>query len=119
MILDPDNMSEDQIDQLLADTGRHVAKFRADYAGTLYVLRAGEFIKVGFTKGDVLDRIAALQTGCPTKLFLLGTGPGGRFIERELHKILKDYRSHGEWYRDAPIVRELTKRFCPISPLDS
>lgn len=94
-------------------------KFRADYAGTLYALKAGDLIKIGFTKGDILLRMAALQTACPEQLRLLGTGPGGRYMERALHNLLKNFRARGEWFRNDPIVREMVQRFCPISPLES
>lgn len=86
---------------------KFVADFRARTAGSIYAVKAGDFIKIGFTKGDVRERIAQLQTGCPMELQLIGTGPGGRYMESSIHAILKDYRAHGEWFRDEPIVREI------------
>jgi hypothetical protein len=87
-------------------------KFRADYAGSVYAVKAGDFIKIGFTKGDVADRMAQLQTGSPVALRLLGIGPGGRYIERGIHDILKSFKAHGEWFRDEPIVRNTVRQFC-------
>jgi hypothetical protein len=86
---------------------RWAADFRARTVGSIYAVKAGDFIKIGFTKGDVWERLAQLQTGCPMELQLLGTGPGGRLMEGRIHAILKDYRAHGEWFRDEPIVREI------------
>lgn len=87
--------------------GKFVSDFRAQTAGNIYAVKAGDYIKIGFTKGDVWERIAQLQTGCPQELRLLGTGPGGRYMEKSLHNILKDFRVHGEWFRDEPLVREI------------
>lgn len=93
---------------------RQVMEFRAQYAGALYAIKAGDFIKIGFTKGDIAARMAQLQTGCPMPLRLLGTGPGGRFIEKRIHSILSSYRAHGEWFRDEPTVRHFIQQFCPV-----
>lgn len=119
MTLDPDNMTQAEIDQMWAAAHVWRENYRKQSAGRVYALAAGDFIKIGFTKGDILIRIAKLQTGCPTKLRLIGTGPGGRLIENRLHALLRPYRSHGEWYRSEPIVRELIARFVPTSPWDS
>ena len=103
----------------MADLKRDIAKFRSDSSGTLYALRAGQFVKIGFTRGDVRERIASLQTGCPLPIELIGTGWGGRYIESRLHEILKSYRSCGEWFHDVPIVLDLAHQFCPEMAVSS
>lgn len=94
------------------ETGKYVAQFRKDYAGTLYAVRAGDFIKIGFTRRHISERMAKLQTGCPLPLQLIATGPGGRFMEIRIHEILRGFRVHGEWFQDHPTVLELVERFC-------
>lgn len=112
MSVDPDNMTPAEIDQMWADALAWRDKFRSDYAGSIYAVLAGDFVKVGFTKGDVSERIAKLQTGCPLPLQLIATGPGGRYMERSLHDLLKRFRVHGEWFRADPLVLESIHRFC-------
>lgn len=101
-------MTEQEMEKL----GREVEAFRASYAGSIYAVRAGDFVKIGFTKGDVYERIAKLQTGCPLTLQLIATGPGGRFMERGIHQLLKNYKAHGEWFHMHPLVVESIQRFC-------
>lgn len=98
----------------LEEAGRQVAEFRSQYAGTLYAIKAGNFIKFGFTRGDIATRMVQLQTGCPMPLRLLGTGSGGRFLERRIHSILRSFCAHGEWFRDEPTVRHFVQQFCPM-----
>jgi len=112
MSIDPGNMTQAEIDQMWAEARAWVTKFRADYAGAIYAVRAGDFIKVGFTKSDVSERIAKLQTGCPLSLELVATGPGGRYMERGLHDVLKSFHVHGEWFRAEPLVLEIIQKFC-------
>lgn len=60
-------------------------------------------IKIGFTEGiDVNDRLQQLQPGCPVKMILLGTIPGGRETEADLHKRFAFAHVHGEWFRPVP-----------------
>ena len=111
MKYDVDNMTPAEIDLMWAEGAQIVAKFRKDFTGTFYALRAGEYIKIGFTRGCILKRMTKLQTGNPIELRIVGIGNGGRFMERHAHKALKPYRAFGEWYRDEPIVREMIKNF--------
>jgi hypothetical protein len=60
-------------------------------------------IKIGYHGGtDANDRLRELQTGCPTKLFLLGTLPGGPETEADLHKRFAFAHAHGEWFKPVP-----------------
>lgn len=69
--------------------------------GSIYFIVTGEdaAMKIGFTKGDPTIRIAALQTGCPTEIELLGYLPGSLHDERALHRRCSESRIRGEWYR--------------------
>lgn len=55
-------------------------------------------VKIGFTRGDPRFRLRQLQTGCPSKLVLLGWFPGSVEEERELHIELSSHRLSGEWF---------------------
>jgi len=59
-------------------------------------------IKIGFTDGDPLNRLAALQTGNPSGLVLLHTLPGGKTAEADLHARFASARERGEWFRPVP-----------------
>lgn len=64
----------------------------------VYFVRAGEAIKIGFAK-DVARRVRSLQTGQAQRLELLGTIPGDRQRERDLHARFYHLRIRGEWHR--------------------
>ena len=55
-------------------------------------------IKIGYTASSPERRMAQLQTGQPGKLLLIGTIPGDKEIETNLHKELNEYRLNGEWF---------------------
>src|SRR5262245_15810189 len=60
-------------------------------------------IKIGYHGGiDANDRLRELQTGCPTRLTLLGTIPGGPETEADLHRQFAFAHEHGEWFRPVP-----------------
>lgn len=72
--------------------------------------RDGGPIKIG-SAIDVSLRIAELQVGSPVILVLLGELPlAGVEMERELHRELRDYRLHGEWFRDCDVVRRIIEK---------
>jgi len=54
-------------------------------------------IKIGRAKNP-RRRLSEVQTGSPTKLRLVGTIPGGRSEELELHAKFTGARLHGEWF---------------------
>ena len=65
----------------------------------VYVLSAGDFIKVGKAK-DVDARVDRLQTACPFPVTILRRG---RFddafrTESALHRLLLPYSQHNEWF---------------------
>ncbi|TXH10350.1 MAG: GIY-YIG nuclease family protein [Hyphomicrobiaceae bacterium] len=64
------------------------------------------FVKIGFTSGDPMKRLKALQTGSPFRLFLFGSCPATRDGEREVHDLLQRYRLHGEWFSWSKFVAE-------------
>ena len=72
----------------------------------IYLVRAGDRIKIGYAESDVPGRIKTLQTGCPTPLTLLATFPGGRSVEASLHRRYAHLRTTGEWFRADPVLLE-------------
>ncbi|WP_454629627.1 GIY-YIG nuclease family protein [Bradyrhizobium cenepequi] len=67
----------------------------------VYFAQAGDGgpIKIGFTSADPSDRIAALQTGCPTRISLLGYLVGSKRDEAGLHRRFSHLHQSGEWFR--------------------
>jgi len=61
-------------------------------------------IKIGFSVDPVGQRIDQLQPGNPWPLRLLFMQPGHLELEQALHERFKDYRMHGEWFRDHPFL---------------
>lgn len=70
-------------------------------------------VKIGITS-NIDKRIRALQIGSPDKLKLVGLFkinlPGTRSLsearraENVLHRVLSEYREHGEWFSPSPKV---------------
>jgi hypothetical protein len=56
-------------------------------------------VKIGFTRQGVLNRLSALQTGCPAPLKLYGCFPGTTDDEQKLHAAFKPLHIQGEWFR--------------------
>lgn len=68
----------------------------------LYVVRAGDLLKIGITN-NVDQRVAAIQAHCPVPVALVRVIETEHAAELELnlHDDLADFRSHGEWFTDA------------------
>jgi hypothetical protein len=67
---------------------------------SVYFVKVGNRVKIGFTNGPVRKRLGNLQTGWPEKFELIDTIPGAdRNDELELHQEYAEYREHGEWFR--------------------
>ena len=72
----------------------------------VYFFRAGDLVKIGYSRRDVQARLRACQTGSPVSLTLWHTVPGGPDVERELHQRFAADRQHGEWFRISDAIRE-------------
>ncbi len=55
-------------------------------------------IKIGFTQGQLKNRINALQTGCPYRLKFLHAIEANSILESKLHERFCADRLNGEWF---------------------
>jgi len=60
--------------------------------------RRSRAVKIGFSLGPE-NRFREIRSMSPEPLTLIGHTEGGPELERRLHKILKEERLHGEWFR--------------------
>lgn len=69
--------------------------------GVVYFIQPieGGLVKIGFTTGLAIDRLASLQTGSPVRLRIIGTMRGTVLDEQRLHGLFAEEREHGEWFR--------------------
>ena len=78
----------------------------------VYLVRGAEAVKIGLTiDADPLNRLAALQTGSPVPLQLIGLIQGNETHERELHSRFAQFRLHGEWFSGAGLAPTLSEWF--------
>lgn len=73
----------------------------------VYFLLAPEVgaVKIGKTR-NLLQRLQALQTGCPVRLSLLGWVPGYSVEEKVLHRYFDNLWLLGEWFSHSdPLIR--------------
>lgn len=75
----------------------------------VYAIRGAGLVKIGRAVAPEL-RLDALQSGSPVMLELVGYVAGGHKHERELHDRFREYRSHGEWFREEGEVSEWVER---------
>jgi hypothetical protein len=71
----------------------------------LYFIEGAGLIKIGRSK-DVTSRMAALTSGSPAKLNIIGHVQRRGWEEPIWHLAFHDLRSHGEWFDGGPALRE-------------
>lgn len=81
----------------------------------VYAIRGASLVKIGVAH-DPDDRLNSLQTGSPVKLSLMGWVPGPVSLERKIHKLLSDYREHGEWFRYEGEAKEIADAIASGDP---
>lgn len=69
--------------------------------GQVYFIACTETnrVKIGFTRGDPIARLRALQTGSAGQLRLMCARPGTPEMERDLHHRFRECNIHGEWFQ--------------------
>lgn len=86
---------------LIWEKSEHCSSVAVKKHEIVYFLRAGNFIKIGHTKGSPHQRAQELQTGCPFRIQVLAAIPGGLKLEHALHRRFRDLHAHGEWFHAA------------------
>jgi len=65
-------------------------------------------VKIGHTKGPIVDRIVEIQVGNPNELRIIAVIPEWSSIkhrEKRLHRKFKDLNTRGEWFRYEDEIR--------------
>lgn len=73
---------------------------KMDEVGVIYFIESPEqdAVKIGYSSGPASGRLAALQTGNPEPLILMGTIRATYGAEQALHAGLRSQRLRLEWY---------------------
>lgn len=98
-----------------------LAHFVSDYIGCaclsapqtpcVYFVKAGEFVKIGYSK-DFSNRIGGIQTGCPITLEpLLFFANCEACDERDIHATFRELRTNGEWFKYEGSLRSSVEEF--------
>ncbi len=68
--------------------------------GYLYLLKCGEFYKIGFSETP-RKRVHSFRTGSPHPILLIHTlkTPHYKTVEKVLHRHFSEKRHQGEWFR--------------------
>jgi len=94
---------------------------RRDDVGDVYFIACNnEFVKAGFARFSVDERLKELQTGCPYDLKVIGVLHAARArAERWFHHAMREDRVRGEWFKLTDRVRlmihNVNKGFWPTS----
>ena len=76
---------------------------------TVYFVRCGDTVKVGYVKHDVEKRLKQLQTGNHEEFVLIGQIPGTTRDEAAIHRQLKRFQIRREWFAWSDEVEGLIK----------
>lgn len=92
-------------------------------SGNVYFIQSAKFVKIGFTHGDPLERLAVLQTGNPIAMSLMAVVPDALpQLEGAFHAEFLGDRHNGEWFRLTPDLRKtivlISRGAKPRSQLD-
>ena len=92
-------------------TASRASQRLAALGSVLYAMAIGDEIKIGYTT-DVVRRLDHLRSETREECRLLAIRFGSMDDERELHRSLKDHRSHGrEYYHPHPEVLALVDQW--------
>ncbi len=70
---------------------------------TIYFVKCGEWVKIGYTTRRPDSRVDDFKTGNPFPLEIIYSCPGERHHETCLHSIFAGARARGEWFYAEPI----------------
>lgn len=66
---------------------------------TIYVVKCGEFHKIGYTNGPVEKRIESMKNGNPYDIEIVLQFTGVKYMEGELHRTFLSKKHRFEWFR--------------------
>lgn len=72
---------------------------RLNRKGTVYVIGTGPYVKIGFTRLTVVERLKNLKVSMPETPTVIAEICGSRRDELVLHHRFAEYRLNGEWFR--------------------
>lgn len=78
--------------------GEAVIKVKPRPLSVVYIVRCGEFVKIG-TTGNFRSRLRSIRAATPHPISVLFTFAGGVPEERELHNRFAAHKHHYEWFR--------------------
>lgn len=76
---------------------------------TVYFVKAGVAVKIGYTEGHLESRLKAVQQYSACEIELLCSVDGGRKEENRVHKKFLHLRLRGDWYAATPELIEFAK----------
>jgi len=90
------------------DSEENVPRQHYEYT-FIYLMTAGDTVKVGMSKNPQ-NRVKELRTGAAKRIecrkqFKLPK-PGARYKEAQCHRLLRDFRTSGEWFEVREIIAE-------------
>lgn len=65
------------------------------------------YIKIGYSKNNLNQRVNNLQIGNPRKITLIWKLEGDKKMESKLHNLLSDFHERGEWFRFTEEVSDI------------
>jgi hypothetical protein len=111
----------DVVAALLLRTRQVPGQVQARLGDSLYLIGPpnSAVIKIG-RPGDPERRLRALAMSSPVRLVIHHVEPGLGVVETKVHKMLDDWRLHGEWFdfKDADPVRIMRDTLRAIPDLD-
>lgn len=74
--------------------------------GNVYLASSGHLLKIGYTSGPAVRRVAGLNRTSPVAVTLVSSFPGTVNDEHSTHLHFAEHRHRGEWFRDDPSIRD-------------
>jgi hypothetical protein len=72
----------------------------------VYFIVCDQFIKIGFTRRSVEERLSEHATGNPRPMQILGSiVVGDHEDDRDLHRRFARFHAHGEWFHNVEVLR--------------
>jgi hypothetical protein len=66
--------------------------------GFVYMIEAGQFVKIGFTSKDLRERLQSYISHCPFEVRVLFCVPGSLELEKKIHVAMRRFHFRNEWF---------------------